>query len=57
MSKREEFIEIYQNNIKRDGADKLLEFLEGSDFFTCPASTKFHNILIVFAILANYQFF
>ena len=43
MSKREEFLEIYKNNIKRDGADKLLEFLEGSDFFTCPASTKFHN--------------
>ena len=43
MSKREEFLDIYKNNIKRDGADKLLEFLEGSDFFTCPASTKFHN--------------
>lgn len=43
MSKREEFIEIFKNNIKRDGADKLLEWLEKSDFFTCPASTRFHN--------------
>lgn len=43
MDKKEEFIEIYKSNIKRDGADKLLEWLEKSDFFTCPASAKFHN--------------
>ena len=43
MDKREEFIEIFKNNIKRDGADKLLEWLKSSDFFTCPASTKFHS--------------
>ena len=43
MNKKEEFIEIYKNNIKRDGADKLLNWLLSSDFFTCPASTRFHN--------------
>lgn len=43
MDKKEEFLEIYKANIKRDGADKLLAWLESSDFFTCPASTKFHN--------------
>ncbi len=43
MTKREEFIKIYKENIKRDGADKLLEWLETTDFFTCPASTRFHN--------------
>lgn len=45
MGFREEFIEIYQQNIKRDGADKLLEYLESpsSDFFTAPASTRFHG--------------
>ena len=43
MSKREEFIKIFNSNIKRDGADKLLAWLESSDFFTCPASTKFHS--------------
>lgn len=45
MGFREEFIEIYQQNIKRDGADKLLEYLESpsSDFFTAPASTRFHS--------------
>jgi len=42
MSK-EKFIEIYNANIKRDGADKLLEWLEKSDFFTAPASTKYHG--------------
>lgn len=38
------FIEIYKENIKREGADKLLDYLlsRNSDFFTAPASTKFH---------------
>ena len=43
MGITEEFIEIYKNNIKRDGATELLDFLVKSDFFTAPASTKFHN--------------
>lgn len=43
MSKREEFLEIFKTNINREGADKLLEWLQNSDFFTCPASTKFHS--------------
>lgn len=38
----EVFLEIYEDNIKRPGADKLLEWLERSDFFVAPASTKFH---------------
>ncbi len=37
------FIEIFKNNIKREGADKMLDFLENkSDFFTAPASTRYH---------------
>jgi len=40
---RDEFLKIYKKNIKREGADKLLEYLEKSDFFTAPASTRFHN--------------
>jgi hypothetical protein len=45
MSNKEEFINIYNNNIKREGADKLLEYLlsKQSDFFTAPASTKYHG--------------
>lgn len=39
---KETFLEIYREHIKRPGADKLLEWLENSDFFTAPASTRFH---------------
>ena len=40
---KDEFIKIYNEKIKRDGADKLLDWLLKSDFFTSPASTKFHS--------------
>lgn len=43
MSKKEEFIQIYKAHIHREGADKLLAWLEKSDFFTAPASTRFHG--------------
>ena len=44
MTDREEFIQIFNEKIKREGADKLLDFLENkSDFFTAPASTRYHN--------------
>lgn len=39
---KDRFIEIYQQNITRPGADKLLTWLEGTDFFEAPASTQFH---------------
>ncbi|MFI3254280.1 MAG: hydrolase [Eubacteriales bacterium] len=41
---KEEFIELYKEHITREGADKLLDFLENKcDFFTAPASTKYHG--------------
>lgn len=44
MSDKEKFLEIYNEKITRDGADNLLNFLENkSDFFTAPASTRFHG--------------
>lgn len=43
MDYQEEFKKIFKENIKREGADKLLEWLEKSDFFSAPASTKFHS--------------
>lgn len=45
MTKREEFIAIYQENITRRGADRLLEWLDSdaSDFFTAPSSTRYHG--------------
>lgn len=39
---KERFLEIYRQIITRPGADKLLEWLETTDFFTAPASTRFH---------------
>ena len=39
---RDRFIEIYQREIHREGADKLLQWLCQKDFFTAPASTKYH---------------
>ncbi len=43
MGYKEEFIEIYKTNIKREGSAELLEWLQKTDFFTAPASTKFHG--------------
>lgn len=37
------FIDAYTKNIKRAGADKLLESLTKSDFFIAPASTVYHE--------------
>lgn len=39
---KDEFLKIYQDKIHRDGADKLLAWLEKSDFFSAPASSKYH---------------
>lgn len=45
MTAKERFIEVYNKNIQREGADKLLEYLlsPASDFFTAPASARFHS--------------
>ncbi len=40
---KDEFIRIYKENISREGSEKLLDWLVKSDFFTAPASTKFHS--------------
>lgn len=42
MTYRERFIEIFQENIKREGADRLLEWLGTTDFYVAPASTRYH---------------
>ena len=44
MTLQEQFTKIYKENIKREGADKLLAYLtDQSDFFTAPASTRYHG--------------
>ena len=43
MDLKQEFIRVYRQQIKREGAEALLDFLEHkSDFFTAPASYRFH---------------
>jgi len=40
---KEEFLQIYKESIKREGADKLLDWLLKADFFCAPASGKYHS--------------
>lgn len=42
MDNKERFLSIC-NSINRDGILDLLEWLESSDFYTCPASSKYHG--------------
>ena len=39
---KEEFISLLKST-NREGMDNLLNFLEKSDFYTAPASTRFHG--------------
>lgn len=39
---KETFLELLAE-VKREGIDKLVEYLEKSDFFIAPASTRFHG--------------
>ena len=39
---KQAFLDIYKDKIVRDGADKLLDWLESSSFFQDPASTRHH---------------
>ncbi len=43
MENKEKFIGIFNDVVKRNGKDKLLEYIEKTDFFTAPASTKYHG--------------
>ena len=39
---KEEFIQLLRST-KRDGIEDLISFIEKTDFFTAPASTRFHG--------------
>lgn len=43
MNYKDEFLEIFNANITRQGKDEFLSWLNKTDFFTAPASTKFHS--------------
>ncbi len=42
MKEKEEFINLLKET-NREGIENLLQFLEKSDFYTAPASTRFHG--------------
>lgn len=42
MNKKERFLELC-SKIRRPGIEELIRWLEGSDFFFCPASAKYHG--------------
>lgn len=39
---KEEFLKLLKE-VNRDGMDKLIEYLESTDFFVAPASTRYHG--------------
>lgn len=43
MTPAERFKQIFTEYIKRPGASELMHWLDGTDFFTAPASTRFHG--------------
>lgn len=38
-----EFFRAVMANVKRQGVENLMKFIEKSDFYTAPASTRFHG--------------
>lgn len=43
MTNKEEFLHIYNGYVKRQGSQEFLDWLLKTDFFTAPASTKYHG--------------
>ncbi len=39
---KKQFLDQYRRRIYRPGAEELLKWLETTDFFQAPASTRFH---------------
>lgn len=42
MNKKDEFLLLLSSYVKRDGIKELIKWLESTDFFIAPASTRFH---------------
>ena len=43
MTNKERFVQLVKENIKREGIDALLDWLESrTDFYTAPASGRYH---------------
>lgn len=43
MDPKQEYLRIALENIKREGISELMAWIGSTDFFTAPASTKYHG--------------
>lgn len=43
MDLQQEFLRIVERDIQRPGINELVEWLKATDFFTAPASTRYHG--------------
>ena len=46
MYQKEDFLKIFDEKIRRDGAQGLRQYLVRSDFFEAPASTRYHGACV-----------
>ena len=42
MNYKERFIQLVRDNVQREGVGALLDWLETTDFYTAPASGRYH---------------
>jgi len=42
-AQKQRFLDTCREHIKRDGLEQLLDWMGNADFFTAPASTKYHG--------------
>ena len=43
IENKNKFLEILKQNVTRNGIEKLINWLETTDFFEAPASTRYHS--------------
>lgn len=43
LEENKQKFEYYMGRVERDGVDRLMDFIRKSDFYTAPASTRFHG--------------
>lgn len=39
---KEDFLNLLRNNVKREGLEKFIDWLNSTDFFIAPASSRYH---------------
>lgn len=42
QNNKEEILKLIKDNVKREGVDELINWLSSRDYFTAPASTRYH---------------